>query len=284
MSRHKVGNESGHLTKWIPAGEIDVDPRVQRPFDASWGDYIGHNFNEDLLGVLHVSERTNGRYAVIDGQHRLHGVKNVHGNNGTLLECKVYAGLSRAQESALFVGLNNFKRPRRIDIFLKNVIAKEPHACAINEIAQSVGFRVDISKADHVITAIGSLEEVYFGFVLQKKHRAKSGDVAADKTAKPNLLRDTLSVIKSAWGGTADSVNGHIIGGIGRLLAARQRAMEVPDLVQKLSQYPGGPTALIGTAAGRKQLLGGTKDINLAEVCLELYNKGRRTSKLEALR
>lgn len=282
MSRQKFGNESAHLTKWIPAGQIDVDPAIQRPLNPAWAERIGRELDPDLIGVLHVSERANGRYVVIDGQHRLHGVKNVFGNNGTLVECKIYSGLTKAQEAELFVGLNNFRRPSRIDVFVKNVVAKDPHALAIDHVVRSLDFRVDRMKADGVITAVGALEETYFGFINSRDLSLEAADMA--RVAKPNLLRDTLSVIKEAWGGVSDSVNGHLISGIGRLLAARQRALDVPDLIQKLSKYPGGPTALLGAATGRRAITGGKMQLAVAEVCVELYNRGRRVSKIEPLR
>lgn len=283
MSRTKFGHESAHLTKWIPAGQIEVDPQVQRPLNTAWAEKIGRELDPDLIGVLHVSERQSGRLVCIDGQHRLHGVKNIFGNNGTLVECKIYQGLTRDEEAALFVGLNNFRRPTRIDVFLKNVVAKDPHACAINHIVVAHGFRVDRQKADGAITAVGALEETYFGFADVREPGGKGAE-SKERIAKPNLLRDTLGVVRDAWGGTADSLHGHIISGIGRLLAARQRAMDVPEFVRKISLYPGGPTALIGAASGRRAVSGGRTGHNVAEVCVDVYNRGRRVSKLEPLR
>ncbi len=280
MSRNKFGNESARLTQWLPAGQIDVDPTIQRPLNVSWAEKIGRELDPDLIGVIHVSQRPSGRFVVIDGQHRLHGVKHVFGNNGTLVECKVYTGLSRAQEAAQFVGLNDFRRPTRIDVFLKSVVAKEADAVAIDAIVRELGCRVDRGKADKSITAIGALEEVYFGFA----DRRSDVDGRPVATANPALLKATLAVIGNAWGGTADSLHGYIISGIGRLLAARQRAMDVSDLVHKLSTYPGGPTALCGAASGRRAVSGGKVGGAMAEVCLDLYNKGRRVGKLEPLR
>ncbi len=282
MSRVKFGNDSAHLTKWLPVGEIEVDPTIQRPLNVAWAEKIGRDLDPDLIGVIHVSRRANGNHVAIDGQHRLYGIKNIFGNNGTLVECKVYEGLNRAQEAALFVGLNDFRRPTAVDVFLKNVVAKDAAAVAISEAARACGFRVDRVKADGTINAVGALMEVFYGFIdLRDPHMT---DETRANAANPALLRSTLTVIRDAWGGTSDSTNGAILSGIGRLLAARQRVMDVPDLSRKLSLYPGGPTALVGAAAGRRSLTGGKVGVNLAEVCLDLYNKGRRTGKIEPLR
>jgi hypothetical protein len=90
-------------------------------------------------------------------------------------------------------------------------------------------------------------------------------------------------VVGNAWGGIADSMHGAIITGIGRLLIARQKVMDVDDLVHRLAGYPGGPTALIGAARGRRVIDGGNLGHALALVCLDLYNRGRRAGKIEKL-
>lgn len=282
MSRTKFGNESAHLTKWIPVGEIDVDPAIQRPLNVAWAEKIGRELDPDLIGVIHVSKRQSGRYVVIDGQHRMYGVKHVFGNNGTMVECKVYEGLTKAQEAEFFVGLNNFRRPTRIDVFLKSVVAKDPDSLNINGVVNSLGFRIDRMKADGIITAIGAVIEVFYGFSDMRD--PSLNDESKKNAARPELLRATLNLIRTAWGGTADSVNGHIIGGIGRLLLARGRAINTDDLRQKLAAYPGGPLAIVGAAQGRRPSMGGRVDVNVAEVCLDLYNKGRRVGKIEPLR
>lgn len=282
MSRTKFGPDSAHLTKWLPAGEIDIDPTVQRPLNVAWAERIGRELDPDLIGVIHVSKRSNGRYVAIDGQHRLYGVKKVFGNNGTLVECKVYEGLTKAQEAATFCGINNFKRPNRIDFFLKGIVSKNKDAVAINEIAQSCGFKVDRNKADGNITAIGALEDVYYGFGNISDPNLTDEQKSA--LAKPELLRMTLRCIREAWGGTADSVSGVIVSGVGRVLAARHRAMNVADLTHKLGQYPGGPNGLVGSARGKRTASGGTVSTAVAELCIELYNRGRRVGRIEPLR
>lgn len=282
MSKHKFGSAAGHLTQWIPVGDIDIDPNVQRPLNVKRAERIGRELDPDLIGVIHVSKRANGRYVCIDGQHRIHGVKHVFGNNGTLVECKVYDGLDRASEARRFVGLNDARRPSRLDGFIVGVLAKKPDLVEINNIVRECGFRVDRNKADGAITAVGSLEDVYYGFAETRDPDLTAKDKAT--LAKPELLRDTLTVIRNAWGATADATNGHIISGLGRLIGARQRVIDLSDLAKKLAPYPGGPMALVGTAAGRRAVAGGRTGMAVAEVCLEIYNRGRRVGKIEPLR
>ena len=300
MSRHKFGNEAGHLTQWIKAGDIKFDPHVQRALNAHWAEYIGRNLDPNLMGVIHVSKRPNEDLFCVDGQHRLHGVTDYFGNNGTLVECKVYEGLSRAQEAALFVGLNNFRRPQRIDVFLKSVIAKEPTAVAINAIVREAGLRIDRGKADNAVSAVAALEDVYFAFADRRTAPPSKDDTKDTKETKDPkdrkppqvrtfpvnapLLSSTLTVIRDAWGGIADSMNGHIIVGVGRVLAARGRIIDLDDFAHKLAAFPGGPTALVGNAHGIKSMTNGKIGPAVAEVCIGVYNKGRRVGKVDSLR
>lgn len=274
MSRTKFGSAAGQLTKWVPVGEIDVDPAVQRPPNKAWAAYIGRELDPDLIGVIHVSKRRNGRYVVIDGQHRVIGVRDHFGNNGTLIECKIYEGLSIAQEAAIFVGLNKKKQKSRISDFISRVTARDPHAVAIAGVLDEFGLKVDRFKSLSTVPAVSALESIYFGFSQASDLTLTTADRAT--LANPDLLRLTLRVVREAWG-SPDAVNGHILSGVGRLLAVRRQELDTDDLIHKLAGYPGGPMGMLGAARGRRAISGGVLGGHVAEVCLDLYNKGRRT-------
>lgn len=278
MVPSKVGNEHAtRSTQWFPIGELLVDPIVQRPLNAAWVDEIAREFDPDKIGVIHVSRRRDDSLVIIDGQHRRAAIEKLWEDPSQKVECKVYENLSRSDEAALFVGLNNFKRPTAIDEYLKNVIAKDPIAVDIDKVVRESGFVVERFKGDNKITAVGTLYLIYAGFTSDKLVSRRAKRVQKDQ-GKPELLRTVLSIVREAWGGQKDSVNGFVLEGIGRVLAARQRAMSIPDFVQKVSQYPGGANALIGAARGRKAVTGSTVGTAVAEILIDLYNRGRRSA------
>lgn len=285
MSRTRYGSEfSGGPTRFLAVGDLRVDQStehpVQRSYDARWGDWIGDNLDRNKLGIVHVSLRKNGGFYIIDGAHRVGAIRSKLGNNGTLVECKVYEGLDRAAEADLFKAINGDRRPvTTLDNFLVSVTAKDPVNSAILNIVQECGLNVSKSAgADGVLRAVGALRSTFLGFAQHSRKTTQNAE------PKPELLRATLLLIKSAWGINQYAYDGNIIEGVGRLLAARWKAIDRSRMAQKLAPYPGGPKALLGTARGRKALLGGSVAASVADVMLDAYNKGARSEKVESLR
>jgi hypothetical protein len=285
MSRTRFGTEySGGPTKFIPLVDIFVDDNesnpTQRSYEKAFGHWIAENLDPNKLGIIHVSLRKNGRYYAIDGQHRVNGLKERFGNNGTLVECKVYEGLDRVGEAQMFHALNGLRRPvHTLDNFLVSVTGEDPVNSAIVRILAEFGLCVTRNTAaDGAVRAVGALRSVYLGFANQSRRATSDAKPQAD------LLRATIGFIKAAWGTNTCAYDGSIIEGVGRLLAARWKVIDRELFAKKLAPYPGGPKALLGMARGRRELLGGTVALAVADLMIDVYNKGRRTDKVEPLR
>lgn len=261
-------------TVWLELAGLRVDHTYQRPLRQPRVDTIAAEFDPEMFGVLHVSRRNDGTHFLVDGQHRVEAARQYLGSgaNGQRVECKVYEGLTIQQEARLFKKLNDQTAQTMFSRFRAGVRAGEPTETAINKIVEGLGLVVGQASQDRCVTAVGALVQVYRGFSRN----------AEDK--HPELLRMVLSVITSAWGATGDSLNGHIIEGLGRLLVVRQRVLDVPDLIKRLAQYPGGPLGLLGKARGRRDIMGGKIGHNVAETIIEAYNRGRRNTAVEGLR
>ncbi len=259
-------------TMFIPLRELFVDPVVQRALNQGWASQIAKEFDPDHMGVVTVSERADGRYAVIDGQHRIAAVRQLFDDDTQKIECKVHRGLTTEEEAAMFVGLNNFKRPSGVQLFLKNVIAGDPEAVEINDIVKRQGFRVNGAATDGNITCVGALQSIYHGF---GGHKAP---------ANPTLLTQTMIVVKNAWGISKDGANGSVVEGVALLIAARAKMLDYADLSHRLATFPGGPSGLLGRARGVAAVSGGRIPLAVADVIVDIYNKGRRICKLDPLR
>lgn len=269
--------ENGNATRgtvWLELTGLRVDQRYQRPLIQPRVNKIAAEFDPEMFGVLHVSRRPDGSHYVVDGQHRTEAARQFLGANanGQRVECKVYEGLTLQQEARLFRRLNDQTAQTMYAKFRASVQAGDPVETAVNRIVEGLGLTVGQASRDRCVTAVGALTQVYRGFSRN----------AEDK--HPELLRMVLSIINSAWGATGDSLNGHIIEGLGRLLLVRQRVLDIPDLIKRLAQYPGGPLGLLGKARGRREIMGGKIGHNVAEAIIEAYNRGRRNTAVEGLR
>lgn len=240
-----------------------VDPAIQRPLDKRRVGKIAAELNLDALGVLTVSQRGNGDHILIDGQHRAEALKEA-GQSTHKAVCRIFAGLSLAEEAEMFRLLNNTAKPLYVDVFRVRVIEGDPNAVDIARTLKRSGWKISSSTGTAAFAAIAAFERIY-----------NMDPVAAERT---------IAVITRAWGHDPIGADGRIVEGIGLVLARHGDAVATDDLIERLSKFPAGPGALLGKARGLKELIGSTVPRAVAEVVVEEYNRRRRTKALPAWR
>jgi hypothetical protein len=255
------------VTEWLPLASLGSDPQVNRPLNENWADHIAKEFDPDFVGIVHVSERENGARIILDGQHRVAALRQLGWLDQTI-ECKLYHDLTLAQEAALFVHLNDFRRPTYFQTFVKRIAAQDKDAMEIDAIVRGVGLRIEAGTEDGRIQCVRTLERIY------------RGERFNVKTRQPLALRRTLLTAKNAWGLTKASVNGDLLHGLGIFLLRYDKRVDDDHLRAKLAPVDGGPLGIIGRARTLRSLRGGTIAQGVAEAITDLYNKGKREHKL----
>lgn len=255
-------------TTWLPVSLLRFDPQVNRDINDRNVTKICEGFDPDAFGVIEVSERPDGTYVVIDGQHRCKAIIDM-GWADQRVECKVHRQLTIAQEAALFSKLNASLNLSPIEKFLKRVVAEDPVAVEVVRIAAKVGFIVDRQPRDGNIAAVVSLEKIYRGTKF-----------SADRM-QAKALEKTLLAVSQAWGHTYAAVHGDILLGVGWVVLRYNGALDVEALIPRLAAMPGGPARLLGNARGLREMKGGSSVADcIASIVVDSYNKGRRTNKL----
>lgn len=95
----------------LRAADLFADPAYQRDPDDKRVEAMAAGFNPRLLGVLEVSDRDNGRYALLDGQHRWLTVLRAHPQRGeAFVVCQVYDGLDVEGEARMFHQINKARK------------------------------------------------------------------------------------------------------------------------------------------------------------------------------
>lgn len=169
--------------------ELDTH-RVQRMVDA---------FDPSLLGIIDVSDRGDGRYAVIDGQHRWAVILKRFGAKAPIV-CNVHAGLSVEQEAALFYEIDHSRRNLTgWDRWWARRGAGDSAVLAIERLVERHGLLVEAGTRDGSVRATKALEDV-----------VGLGGLS--------LLDSTLAVITAAWGRAADALDGTHIHGLALVL------------------------------------------------------------------
>lgn len=242
----------------LAVAQLVVDPDVQRAVDTGRVAKIADTLNLDALGTITVSHRSNGSYHVIDGQHRVAAVRLAGGDDEKVL-CRVFDRLTLAEEAEMFRLLNNTAKPTVLDLFRVRVVEGDPDALAIVSALRKSGWKVAAAQAG-CIAAAGAVERLY--------------------RRDPEALEKSVATIARAWGHDLPANDGRLIEGIGLVFARYGAAIQVADLVPRLSPFAGGPGALLGKAKGLSQLIGGQQAHAVAEIVVEVYNRQRKTRAL----
>lgn len=258
--------------EWVPISKVRTDHEVNtRPIDFNWVDRHVSTFDPDKLGVPILSARDDGTYVVLDGQNRLEVCRRV-GWGDQMIECRVFRGLTKAQEAVLFLGHNDSRQVGTFHKFAARITAGEPDAVYIAAIVQRAGWELSFTASEKKIAAVGALEAVW-----------KSG--RPDATGwRGAVLESTLGVVTEAWGYSSDAVNGHILRGVGAVIARHADILDKPALARKLAQHRGGALGVLSDARGLNGYAGGTVAACVAETVVRIYNSHRRAGALPAWR
>lgn len=239
---------------WIATGKLIADPRYERPLNGIKVRKLARAFDPDAIGKVYVSERSDGTFAILDGQHRVGAVRELWGDEAEV-PCLVYTGLSLADEARLFVEFNEARtKPLPVDLFKAKMEAGDPDTKAIHAMVTARGFKIQMAPGKS-IACVQSLQRVY--------------------AANPEALERTLDALVKAWGVDSTSVNGTLVEGLGVLLV--RHGDDIADA--RLDRLLAGthPRQIIAKARMEKEYLGSRYLAStVASILANLYNKGTR--------
>lgn len=194
-----------------------VDPRYQRKL-TNLVNEIAANYFPPLVGTVITSERAGrakANLAIIDGQHRWVGATRAKGIEH--IPTLIYRGLTQADEADLFALLQDKRRNLTSwQRFRSRLVAGNPDALAMAAIVESTGWVLNADSETDSVRAIGALRYVY--------------------NRSPELLRDTMQVIASAWGTERDNAGADVIRGLSRFIEDEDPDLE--RLTRRLSTLP----------------------------------------------
>ena len=193
-------------------GDIESEPRYERldssmlhadlpyqnVFDQSVVDKIVNKFKKSLLRPLEVSYR-DGQYNVIDGKHRLTGIKELEKLTGVKIPvpCWVHYGLTAEGECNLFVDLENEKR---------TIGSMELYKAAYE------------ANDDYTVNFVDSIRKV--GFIFDFCSTSKNGRI--HMTTTPSKILDKLgqidferflTLLYNTWNGDKDFLSQRFMNG-----------------------------------------------------------------------
>ena len=245
------------LIELIPMQNI-VTGAYQRNVCARTVAMIVSKFDPAKLGVLVVNHRTDGTYAIIDGQHRLAALRIM---GVAQARCIVLEGMTLEEEADYFRFQNENKRAlTAFDTFNAGVCAKDVHFVTLKYLLEKYGFRVSRVGHPHCIAAVDALTRItqLFGF---------------------SVLEQVLALIAATWPTDATIVRREMLAGMAEFVSRFGHQITIQQFSARMADKH--PSEMLyqyqrrteGHATTRNSF-NPTMRFVLCAVITECYNKG----------
>ena len=203
---------------YIKPSMLKADPTYQRRVDDKRIKRILDNWNYDLVRPPMVSQRIDGSYYVVDGQHTK-VAWGVHENNAPIL-CKVCNELTHDEE---------------VELFLKQF--GESEKVSIGDLSRAKFNRGDQDEVIMVESAKAAGVEVSFN-LYRARNKTAAIQACMNGIKKIGALRFTnaLSILRDAWDGDHVTMSASFINGIVELYDKNESKIERSRLISVLSK------------------------------------------------
>ena len=242
---------TGRLTSGLP---------YQRPVDEREVNRLIREWDDRLLDPPVVRFR-DGKFNVVDGQHRVAAMRKMNGGKEVMVPCTIYSGLTYEQEADLCYKLDKAKK--RLTL-----------AQATNALAES-GTDADIRTVKSLIEANG------FVWALNRRTRSTNeiGSIRALMKSWRALGNDEFSrmlvLLRCTWGGNPDSLTSFIFSGMTIFLKAYGAEIDDRLFIRQLSKVE--PDEIV--RRGKLDFSTTNNGLRYARVILEKYNNQRKNAK-----
>lgn len=219
----------------IPVGQLHVDPNLdaQRIYQPTWAGKLKKMWDRDVLLVATVSQRPDGRYYLIDGQHSTKVAQEVEGPD-FLRDCMVYEGLSIEMEARLFLAANRDRKPvKPYDNFNVAITAKDPLATRVREEVRACGLDVAPGTSANRVGAVQALMAI--------------------GARREGLIVKVLQTAEQAWGRESASWDAMMLRALGMVIHENWDRVDFKRMVKTLERQSVGRwkgIAISGTTAG----------------------------------
>lgn len=247
----------------VRVGDCFLDPAYSRPLNDRHAEMIASEWKDNSAGVIYVSMRDDGRFAVLDGAHRVAAYRSLHGDDARL-PAKIYIDLSPREEAALWSDYNKKRRaPTPADVFRSDLAAGDQEALAINNILETLDlhFSLDQGPKDKGIQAISAVRKMY------RQYNAA-------------MVVRVLGIISAAQGDGQGAIQGFMINGLAAFMDRYRQHQDYNEdhLLGVLNTHsPAQIRSLAHTICATTPT---SAESAIGMAILEVYNRGMRKKAL----
>ena len=217
---YSTENGTQWTEKILSTGVLYSGQAYQRPVKERVVDKLVREWDPRLLTTLVVSYR-DGRYYLVDGQHRVCACRKKNSGKDVDMLCRVYYGLTYEEEAELYYKLDQAKGHLRL-------------AHATKALLES-GSNAEITEIKRL------LEDVGFVWALDKP-TGESFEIEATRTIinAYHLLGGAsfsrmLMLIAKTWHGTPNSLKASIFSGMALFLKTYETELSDDTFIKRLS-------------------------------------------------
>lgn len=244
---------------WVSVDLIDVDSNYQREIKPQLVDKILRKFSWAKFGAVVLSRAENGRFAVVEGQHRwkaacLHpGVREI--------PAVIVDHDDMKSEAESFLAINRDRMAvTSVEQYWAGLTAGDETAIAVSSVLKAAGCDVVPATGHYRPYLTNSI-----GAVSRCLQRYGQG-----------ATRRSLLIIRKAWPNEAKALRGTLITAIARIVRANEKTISDEELVRSIRGE--SFAKLTAHAEQFRKLSGGSSETALSKTLAELYNRGKRVN------
>lgn len=252
----------------VVAADLKIDAEAQRTLNPSRAKAIAADIKPHALGSIIVSQRTNGDMYIVDGQHRREACRIAGIEN---MVAEVHRGLTLQEEASLFL--------------IKNREASKTNAHDEYRIGLTAGLPLFVDTEEILVS-----HNLKIGSTSSNQIGAVQGILAITDKYGPEILDDVLTVAEAAYGRSAETWDGMIIGGLGEAIGRHRNILSnetaLDELARKLAKRSSA-ARLIGdarssaTGYGSKADGTGSRKMAAYRLIIDAWNKARRVNRID---
>ena len=206
--------------KMLSTGELYSGQPYQRPVKDPVVDKLVREWDPRLLTPLVISFR-DGRYYLVDGQHRTCAMRKKNGGKDVMALCHIYKGLTYEQEAELYYKLDQAKGHLRLSHATKALVESGSNAevIEIKRLLEGAGFIWALDKSTKEPFEIEATRAVINAYRLL-------GGAAFSRM---------LELLAKAWRGTPTSLNASILSGMALFLKTYETELDDNVFIKRMS-------------------------------------------------
>ena len=241
----------------LSTGELYSGQPYQRPVLDRAVDKLVREWDPRLLTPLVVSYR-DGRYNLVDGQHRVCAMRKKNGGKDVTALCRVYHGLTYEQEAELYYKLDRAKGHLRLSHATKALVESGADAeiIEIKRLLEGAGFVWALDKPTGEPFEIEATRAVINAYRLL-------GGAAFSRL---------LVLLDSTWHGASISLRASMLSGMALFLKTYETELDDRTFIKRLSAVD--PEEII--RRGKMDFSTNKAALRFARVILEKYNSQQR--------